>query len=178
MPATVKIGSNNYSGQTAIIIYNPDTGGTVNVGAQIIPYNFSTDYFYGEYILNFTGFNYSCSFSIISGQTLPVYTEPVAGPITYTFDYPYQQDPEVMPNQTLSGTSLSALTTNILIEPNFAGTFDGGISQFRMYVEPLNAAEIVHNFDLLKTKFQMFDPRCPNCATGGTINDITVVEIP
>jgi hypothetical protein len=24
----------------------------------------------------------------------------------------------------------------------------------------------------------MFDPRCPNCATGGTINDITVVEIP
>jgi hypothetical protein len=83
-----------------------------------------------------------------------------------------------MPNQTLSGTSLSPLTTNILIEPNFAGTFDGGISQFRMYVEPLNAAEIVHNFDLLKTKFQMFDPRCPNCATGGTINDITVEEIP
>jgi hypothetical protein len=24
----------------------------------------------------------------------------------------------------------------------------------------------------------MFDPRCPNCATGGTINDITVEEIP
>jgi hypothetical protein len=24
----------------------------------------------------------------------------------------------------------------------------------------------------------MFDPRCPNCATGGTINDINVVEIP
>jgi hypothetical protein len=81
----------------------------------------------------------------------------------------YIQDPEVMPNQTLSGTSLSALTTNILIEPNFAGTFDGGISQFRMYVEPLNASEIVHNFDLLKTKFQMFDPRCPNCMTGNTI---------
>jgi hypothetical protein len=137
MPATVKIGSNNYSGQTAVITYNPDTGGTVNVGSQVIPYNYSTDYFYGEYILNFTGFNYSCSFSIISGQTLPVFTPPIPGPITYTFDAPYQQDPEVMPNQTLSGTSLSALTTNILIEPNFAGTFDGGISQFRMYVEPL-----------------------------------------
>jgi hypothetical protein len=24
----------------------------------------------------------------------------------------------------------------------------------------------------------MFDPRCPNCATGGTINDISVEEIP
>jgi hypothetical protein len=75
-----------------------------------------------------------------------------------------------MPNQTLSGTSLSALTTNILIEPNFAGTFDGGITQFRMYVEPLNAAEIWHNFEILKTKFQMFDPRCPSCLTGNTIN--------
>jgi len=82
----------------------------------------------------------------------------------------YIQDPEVMPNQTLSGTSLSALTTNILIEPNFAGTFDGGISQFRMYVEPLNSAEIWHNFEILKTKFQMFDPRCPNCSTGHTFN--------
>lgn len=174
MPATVKIGSNNYSGQTAVITFLPNTGGTVNVGAQVIPYDYSTDYFYGTYELNFTGFSYSCSFQIISGQTLPVFTPPTPGPITYTFEPPYQQDPEVMPNQTLSGTSLSALTTNILIEPNFAGTFDGGISQFRMYVEPLNASEIWHNFEILKTKFQMFDPKCPNCSTGGTINDIVV----
>jgi hypothetical protein len=76
-----------------------------------------------------------------------------------------------MPNQTLSGTSLSALTTNIFIEPNFAGTFDGAISQFRMYVEPLNAAEIVHNFNLLKTDFMLFDPRCPNCEND-ILNDI------
>jgi len=48
------------------------------------------------------------------------------------------QDPEVMPNQTLSGTSYSALTTNILLEPTFGGTFDGAISQFRMYTEPLS----------------------------------------
>jgi hypothetical protein len=174
MPATVKIGSNNYSGQTAVITFLPDTGGTVNVGSQVIPYDYSANYFYGTYELDFTGFNYTCSFQIISGQTLPVFTPPIPGPITYTFEPPYQQDPEVMPNQTLSGTSLSALTTNILIEPNFAGTFDGGISQFRMYVEPLNAAEIWHNFEILKTKFQMFDPRCPNCSTGGTINDIVV----
>lgn len=174
MPATVKIGSNNYSGQTAVITFLPDTGGTVSVGSQVIPYDYSTDYFYGTYELDFTGFNYTCSFQIISGQTLPVFTPPIPGPITYTFEPPYQQDPEVMPNQTLSGTSLSALTTNILIEPNFAGTFDGGISQFRMYVEPLNASEIWHNFEILKTKFQMFDPRCPDCTTGGTINDISV----
>jgi hypothetical protein len=43
-----------------------------------------------------------------------------------------------------------------------------------MYVEPLNAAEIVHNFDILKNKFEMFDPRCPNCNTGNTLNDIVI----
>jgi len=84
----------------------------------------------------------------------------------------YIQDPEVMPNQTLSGTSLSALTTNILIEPTFGGSFDGAISQFRMYTEPLSVPEILHNFDILKPNFKLFDYRCPDC-TDDLINDIT-----
>jgi len=88
----------------------------------------------------------------------------------------YQQDPEVMPNQTLSGTSLSALTTNIFIEPNFGGSFDGAISQFRMYTEPLSYPEVVHNFELLKTKFSLFDHRCPNCSSE-IINDISSSEV-
>ena len=84
----------------------------------------------------------------------------------------YIQDPEVMPNETLSGTSLSALTTNILIEPTFGGSFDGAISQFRMYTEPLSVPEILHNFDILKPDFKLFDFRCPDC-TDDLINDIT-----
>ena len=75
----------------------------------------------------------------------------------------YQQDPECLPNNILSGTSLSALTTNILLEQNFAGTFDGAISQFRMYTEPLSADEVKHNFLLLKDKFELFNYDCPNC---------------
>lgn len=81
----------------------------------------------------------------------------------------YTQDPEVMPNQTLSNSTLSGLSTNILIEPNFGGSFDGGISQFRMYTSPLNSAEIFHNFYILKNKFLLFDPQCPNCMTGNTM---------
>jgi hypothetical protein len=76
----------------------------------------------------------------------------------------YIQDPEVMPNQTLSGTSLSALTTNILIEPTFGGSFDGAISQFRMYTEPLSYPEVIHNFDILKNPFLLFDYGCPDCS--------------
>ena len=83
----------------------------------------------------------------------------------------YMQDPEVMPNQTLSGTSLSGLTTNILIEPTFGGTFDGAISQFRMYTEPLSYPEVIHNFDILKSPFLLFDYGCPDCSDG-IIEDI------
>jgi hypothetical protein len=85
----------------------------------------------------------------------------------------YIQDPELFPNNVLSGTSLSALTTNILIEQNFAGTFDGGISQFRMYVSPLSAPEVKHNFSILKPIFNLFDPDCPNCNPSCDINDFT-----
>jgi hypothetical protein len=87
----------------------------------------------------------------------------------------YQQDPEVMPNETLSGTSLSALTTNILIEPTFGGSFDGAISQFRMYTEPLTYPEVIHNFSILKNTFNLFDYRCPDCSDS-LVNDIIYVK--
>jgi hypothetical protein len=77
----------------------------------------------------------------------------------------YIQDPELFPTSVLNQTSLSGLNTNIILEQEFGGTFDGGISQFRMYVEPISSSEVRHNFDILKDKFNMFDPFCPNCET-------------
>jgi hypothetical protein len=90
----------------------------------------------------------------------------------------YIQDPECFPNNILSGTSLSGLHTNIIIEQNFAGTFDGGISQFRMYTTPLSAPEVKHNFLLLKDPFDMFNPDCPDCSTTTCLpNDFTYVLV-
>jgi len=77
----------------------------------------------------------------------------------------YIQDPENFPTELLKNTSFSGLTTNIILEQNFGGTFEGGISQFRMYVEPLTASEIKHNFNILKNQFSFFDPDCPDCTT-------------
>ena len=92
----------------------------------------------------------------------------------------YIQDPECFPTNDLVGTDFSGLTTNILLEQNFGGTFEGGISQFRMYVSPLSAPEVKHNFNLLKNTFEMFNPDCPDC--GGNFcptNDFTyVIEYP
>ena len=172
MSLIVKIGSNNYNGESATITFYPDTGGTISVGTYNLPYFFNSDYVYGKYILYFQDFDYSCDFNILQGQTLPVYVPPTIGEKTYNYGPPYIQDPEVMPENVLENSTYSGLTTNILLEPNFAGTFDGAISQFRMYSEPLNYPEIIHNFEILKNKFNLFDYRCPDC-NDDLVNDIT-----
>ena len=76
---------------------------------------------------------------------------------------PYIQDPELFPENILSATTLSGLTTDILLEQNFGGTFMGAISQFRMYVEPLDFTQIQHNFRLLKDQYELLDYWCLNC---------------
>lgn len=90
---------------------------------------------------------------------------------------PYIQDPEVMCENTLSGTSLSGLTTPILLEQNFGGTFMGGISEFRMYVEPLVSSQIQHNYRLLKDKYDLFNFDCPTSACVVDSGDFTVTLI-
>jgi hypothetical protein len=79
------------------------------------------------------------------------------------FEGPYIQDPECMPNETLSATSLNELQTNIEMEPAFGGTFMGGLSKFRMYAEPLNSPQVQHNFRIERDKYNLFDYWCPNC---------------
>ena len=76
----------------------------------------------------------------------------------------YIQDPELFPENILSGTSLSALTTNILIEQNFAGTFDGAISTFHMYAKPLSVPEIQHNARILRPIYSLTNPYCLDCS--------------
>lgn len=91
---------------------------------------------------------------------------------------PYIQDPEVMCENTLSGTSLSGLTTPILLEQNFGGTFMGGISEFRMYIEPLVSSQIQHNYRQLKDKYNLFNFDCPTNACVVDSGDFTATLIP
>jgi hypothetical protein len=76
-----------------------------------------------------------------------------------------QQDPELFPDSVLSGTSLSQLETGILLEKYFGGTFDGGISEFRFYAEPLNGGQIQHNNRILSPIYDLFDYFCLNCGS-------------
>jgi len=80
-----------------------------------------------------------------------------------SFCEPYIQDPELFPDSVLSGTSLSGLSTNILLEKYFGGTFDGGISTFHMYAKPLSVPEIQHNARILYDKYDLLNPYCLDC---------------
>jgi len=92
---------------------------------------------------------------------------------------PYIQDPELLPNNILSGSTYSGLTTDILLEENFGGTFMGGISQFRMYVEPLTSPQIQHNARILKDRFDLYDFWCSDCypCLLGCYFDFTVGDV-
>ena len=45
----------------------------------------------------------------------------------------------------------------LLIEKHFAGSWMGGISQFRYYIKPLQADEIYHNFLVNKDRYSLID---------------------
>ena len=97
------------------------------------------------------------------GGTQGLHENLVFSAIPETFCGEYIQDPELFPDTILSGTSLSGLTTNILLEKYFAGTFDGGISTFHMYSKPLSVPEIQHNARLLYNEYDLLNPYCLNC---------------
>ena len=84
----------------------------------------------------------------------------------------YQQDPECLTTYDLDNTIYSGLTTQIQLETLFGGSMIGEISTFRMYTEPLNAAQIKHNFKILENKYDLLNPDCLDCRITIPTNDL------
>jgi hypothetical protein len=74
----IRITSSSLSGKTADVTFSPSTGGTINLGSEVIPFNNISDYPYGTYELNVV--EYDRTYEIIvpaplTGQS--AYTETV-----------------------------------------------------------------------------------------------------
>ena len=65
MSTGIQISSVNFNNHVADITFYPDTGGTVNLGYNLIPYTTELDYVYGSYELYFSADNRTC-FTYIS----------------------------------------------------------------------------------------------------------------
>ena len=74
MATTIQILTTNYSGQTATITFSPCSGGTINLGSHVIPYNYVSDNYLGDYSLYFTNFNQTCTFTIPCSTPTPTAT--------------------------------------------------------------------------------------------------------
>jgi hypothetical protein len=111
------------------------------------------------------------------GGTQGLHENLVFSAMPETFCGEYIQDPELFPDNILSGTSLSGLSTNIILEKYFAGTFDGGISTFHMYAKPLSVPEIQHNARILYDQYDLLNPYCLDCEVVDT-DDFTYEFVP
>ena len=70
MPTTIQITTDNYDGQTAVITFTPDNGGpVVNLGSQVLPYDYNAEYVYGTYSLYFPEFDTTCTL-VIENETI------------------------------------------------------------------------------------------------------------
>jgi hypothetical protein len=114
---TIILTSNNYSGQTANITYYPDTGGTISLGSVVVPYYYSTDYFYGTYELFFPIFNKTCTLYIESPIPTPTVT-PTLTPTntitpTLTVTPTRTITPTITPTNTLTPTPTSSFSAGL-----------------------------------------------------------------
>jgi len=85
MSTTIQITTDNYDGQTAVITFTPDNGGpVVNIGSQVLPYNYTSDYYYGTYSLYFPAFDTTCTLVIPNQTPTPTPTNTPTPTITPT----------------------------------------------------------------------------------------------
>jgi hypothetical protein len=74
----IRITSTNLSGLTANVTFNPQTGGTIDLGSEVIPFNNISDYPYGTYELEVPSYDRTYEINVpapLTGQS--AYTETV-----------------------------------------------------------------------------------------------------
>lgn len=117
MQCGITISSINYEGLTADITYFPETGGTINLGSHIIPYNYVTDYYFGIYELYFELYDTTCTLEINSGVSptptpTPTITPSITPTNTVTPTITPTTTPTVTPNASQTPTpSVTATLT-------------------------------------------------------------------
>ena len=70
----VLISSDNLSGLTTDVLFYPESGGTIDLGAQIFPFTYYSTYTYGTYNCYVPTYNYTYTFIIASPTPTPTVT--------------------------------------------------------------------------------------------------------
>ena len=92
MATVIQILTTNYSGETAQITFTPCSGGTINLGNQVLPYNYESENYQGSYSLYFSAFTKTCTFDIPCPTLEPTQT-PTNTPTPTSTNIPPTQTP-------------------------------------------------------------------------------------
>lgn len=74
MSIGIRILSNNLSGQTTDVIFLPQSGGTVNLGTQVFPFDYMSDYIYGTYNCYVPTYGYTYTLDVLAPTQTPTNT--------------------------------------------------------------------------------------------------------
>jgi hypothetical protein len=101
MAIGVRILSNNLSGLTTNVTYLPESGGTIDLGTQVFPFEYLSDYYWGTY--NCYVPTYATTYSlVISGPTPTPTTTNTPTPTTTNTPTPTNTQ---TPTQTVTPTN-------------------------------------------------------------------------
>lgn len=81
---TVKIQDMNHSGMTGDITFYPITGGSINLGSQLIPYYYTAPLVYGDYSVYFSGTEQTCTTSLLTDSLIVIGNSTVYGLVTFS----------------------------------------------------------------------------------------------
>jgi hypothetical protein len=84
MALGIEILSNNLSGQTTLVTYYPQSGGTIDLGVQVFPFTYISSYYYGVYDCYVPTYNYTYSLTILSPTPTPTQTTTPTTTVTPT----------------------------------------------------------------------------------------------
>jgi len=124
MASGIVIYSVNYSGQTANITYYPSSGGTINLGSQVLPYYYETEYYAGTYDLAFPSAGGKiCQFSALAEPTpTPTVTATNTPTTTTTLTATPTQTSTQTPTNTATKTPTPTTTTTLTATPTQTST--------------------------------------------------------
>ena len=107
MATVIQILTTNYSGETAQITFTPCSGGTIDLGNQVLPYNYESENYQGSYSLYFSAFTKTCTFDIPCPTLEPTPTSTNVPPTATPTPTPTSTDVPPPPSATPTPTPTS-----------------------------------------------------------------------
>ena len=114
MAIGIRILSNNLSGLTTNVTFLPQSGGTVNLGTQVFPFNYISGYYYGTYNCYVPTYGYTYTLEVFGPTPTPTITSTSSPTPTPTITSTSSPTPTNTPTNTKTTTPTPTSTLPVV----------------------------------------------------------------